>query len=67
MAGIGPNVALQEVSLSDIGVGTFVFLRNARFSTGAETTSNPRYWVARVTSPQSQVRGCRCWRAVIAV
>jgi hypothetical protein len=34
----------------DVAIGSFVFLRNARFRPENETVITPRYWVARVTS-----------------
>ena len=48
VAGNGPNIVTD--GYNEIAIGTFVFLRNARFNAVSESTSNPRYWVARVTA-----------------
>ena len=36
--------------MAPLPVGSFVFMRNARFKADAESPAMPRYWVARVTA-----------------
>jgi hypothetical protein len=48
VAGNGPTIITD--GYNEIAIGCFVFLRNARFNPVTESTSNPRYWVARVTA-----------------
>jgi hypothetical protein len=48
IAGNGPTIITD--GYNEIAIGCFVFLRNARFNPVSESTSNPRYWVARVTA-----------------
>jgi len=47
--GVKPGGTGPQSDAEDIVIGSFVFLRNARFRGDAETTDMPRYWVARVT------------------
>ena len=55
--GAGPDLSSDPVAVlssgdaaSELSIGTFVFLRNARFDAATETTANPRYWVGRITA-----------------
>jgi hypothetical protein len=55
--GQGPDLAADPVSLlgsglitSELSIGMFVFLRNARFDAANESTANPRYWLGRITA-----------------
>ncbi len=68
VAGNGPTIITD--GYNEIAIGCFVFLRNARFNPVTESTSNPRYWVARVTAgggaaPSTvrwRLRGLAWWR-----
>jgi hypothetical protein len=58
---VKPSSVGPETDGDEFAVGSFVFMRNARFKPDSETVEVPRYWVARVTGippvPPRQANG----------
>lgn len=57
LGGMGPPV--PSVGQEPVSIGSFVFLRNARYAPAKESVALPRYWVGRVTAVSAPTPAAR--------